>query len=124
MRFLLGKHLIRFSKVEFCLITGLKFEVIPDRAMYDMVENGILELCFQGKDIEFELLRAVLQIGIFVEQYDAVKLCLLFMLNWILMEVEEQDKVPVWRWRLVEDLDAFDAFPLNNDSKKEALTYI
>ncbi|KAK4859970.1 hypothetical protein QYF36_015187 [Acer negundo] len=79
MRFLLGKHSVRFSKVEFCLITGLKFGVIPDTARYDM--------------------------------YDAVKLCLLFMLNWILMGVDERDKVSVWQWRLVEDLDAFDAFP-------------
>ncbi|KAI9201464.1 hypothetical protein LWI28_023851 [Acer negundo] len=111
MRFLLGKHSVRFSKVEFCLITGLKFGVIPDTARYDMVENGIHERYFQGRDIEFEELRAVLRIGIFVEQYDAVKLCLLFMLNWILMGVDERDKVPVWQWRLVEDLDAFDAFP-------------
>ncbi|KAK4837406.1 hypothetical protein QYF36_005162 [Acer negundo] len=79
MRILLGKHSVRFSKVEFCQITGLKFRVIPDTARYDM--------------------------------YDAVKLCLLFMLNWILMGVDERDKVPVWQWRLVEDLDAFDAFP-------------
>ncbi|KAK4842876.1 hypothetical protein QYF36_001136 [Acer negundo] len=27
------------------------------------------------------------------------------------MGVDERDKVPVWQWRLVEDLDAFDAFP-------------
>ncbi|KAI9182725.1 hypothetical protein LWI28_028255 [Acer negundo] len=111
MRFLLGKHSVRFSKVEFCLITGLKFGVIPDTARYDMVENGIHERYFQGRDIESEELRAVLRIGIFVEQYDAVKLCLLFMLNWILMGVDERDRVPVWQWRLVEDLDAFDAFP-------------
>ncbi|KAI9162584.1 hypothetical protein LWI28_028725 [Acer negundo] len=111
MRFLLGKHSVWFSKVEFCLITGLKFRVILDTARYDMVENGIHERYFQGRDIEFEELRVVLRIGIFVEQYDAVKLCLLFMLNWILMGVDERDKVPVWQWRLVEDLDAFDAFP-------------
>jgi hypothetical protein len=53
----------------------------------------------------------VLRIGIFDQQYDAVKLCLLFMLNWILMGLDERDKVPVWQFRLVEDLDAFDAFP-------------
>ena len=111
MRFLLGKHEVRFSKVEFCLITGLKFGVIPDTASYAMVENGIHERYFQGREIEFEELRAVVRSGVFAEQYDAVKLCLLFMLNWILMGVDERDKVPVWQFRLVEDLDAFDAFP-------------
>ena len=67
IRFLLGKHTVRFSKVEFCLITGLKFGIIPDTASYDMVDNGIHEWYFQGRDIEFEELRAVLWIGIFVE---------------------------------------------------------
>ena len=85
MRFLLGKQEVRFSKVEFCLITGLKFGVIPDTASYVMVENGIHERYFQGRDIEFEKLRAVVRSGGFVQQYDAVKLCLLFMFNWILM---------------------------------------
>ena len=53
----------------------------------------------------------MLWIGIFMEQYDAVKLCLLFMLNWILMVLDERDQVSVWQFRLVKDLDAFDAFP-------------
>ena len=76
-----------------------------------MVENDIHEQYFQGRDIEFEELRAVLRIGIFEEQYDAVKLCLLYMLNWILMGLDEREKVSLWQFRLVEDLDAFDAFP-------------
>ncbi|KAK2649963.1 hypothetical protein Ddye_017452 [Dipteronia dyeriana] len=33
------------------------------------------------------------------------------MLNWILMGVDERLKIPVWQFRLVEDLNAFDAFP-------------
>ncbi|KAI9201202.1 hypothetical protein LWI28_020061 [Acer negundo] len=56
-------------------------------------------------------LKAALRISIFSEQYDAVKLCLLYMLNWILMGLDERVKVPIWQFRLVEDLDAFDAFP-------------
>ena len=111
MRFLLGKHVVRFSKVEFCLITGLKFGVIPDTTRYDMVQNGIHQRYFQGREIEIEELRVVLRNGIFDQQYDAVKLCLLFILNWILMGFDERDKVPVWQFHLVEDMDAFDAFP-------------
>ncbi|KAK4844606.1 hypothetical protein QYF36_022232 [Acer negundo] len=61
--------------------------------------------------VEYAELKAVLRIGVFSEQYDAVKLCLLYMLNWILMGLDEREKVPVWQFRLVEDLDAFDAFP-------------
>ncbi|KAK3205407.1 hypothetical protein Dsin_019453 [Dipteronia sinensis] len=50
MRFMIGHHSVRFSKVEFCLITGLKFGVILDAARYDMVENGIHERYFGGLD--------------------------------------------------------------------------
>ena len=112
MRFLLGRHSVRFSKVEFCLITGLKFGELPDTSTYNMVQNGIHQRYFEGRDdIEYGELRAVLRIGVFHEQYDAVKLCLLYMLNWILMGLDERQKVPIWQFRLVEDLDAFDAFP-------------
>ncbi|KAK3222022.1 hypothetical protein Dsin_009047 [Dipteronia sinensis] len=112
MRFMLGHHSVRFSKVEFCLITGLKFGVIPDTTTYQTVPNGIHERYFEGREnVEYEHLRAVLRHGIFDQQYDAVKLCLLYMLNWILMGVDEREKVPVWQFRQVEDLDAFDAFP-------------
>ena len=113
MRFLLGNRTVRFSKVEFCLITGLKFGVIPDTASYDdmVVQNGIHDRYFQGRAIEFQEVGAVLRIGVFQSQYDAVKLSLLFLLNRILMGVDERFKVPAWQFRLVEDLDTFDAFP-------------
>ncbi|KAK3204815.1 hypothetical protein Dsin_018861 [Dipteronia sinensis] len=112
IRFMLGPHSVRFSKVEFCLITGLKFGVIPDMTRYEMVQNRIHERYFSGvAEVDYEQLRAVLRIGIFEEQYDAVKLCLIYMLNWILLELDEREKVPLWQFRIVEDLDAFDAFP-------------
>ncbi|KAK1576467.1 hypothetical protein Q3G72_014125 [Acer saccharum] len=96
MRFLLGKHSVQFSKVEFCLITGLKFRELLDTSTYDVVENGIHQRYFEGRDdVEFGELRAVLRIGVFAEQYDAVKLCLLYMLNWILMALDEREKVPL-----------------------------
>ncbi|KAI9194780.1 hypothetical protein LWI28_009135 [Acer negundo] len=83
MRFLLGKHSVRFSK-----------------------------RYFEGRDeVEFGELRDVVRTGGFAEQYDAVKLCLLYMLNWILMGLDEREKVPLWQFRLIKNLDAFDAFP-------------
>ncbi|KAK4858911.1 hypothetical protein QYF36_023740 [Acer negundo] len=82
MRFLLGRHSVRFSK-----------------------------RYFEGRDeVEYAELKAVLRIGVFSEQYDTVKLCLLYMFNWILIGLVEREKVPVWQFRLVEDLDAIDAF--------------
>ncbi|KAK2645439.1 hypothetical protein Ddye_020634 [Dipteronia dyeriana] len=81
MQLLLGNHVVRFSKVEFCLITELHFGVILDTSL------------------EFQ------------EAYDAMKLCLMYILNWILMGVDERFKIQVWQFRLVDDLTAFDAFP-------------
>ncbi|KAK2661890.1 hypothetical protein Ddye_000464 [Dipteronia dyeriana] len=50
MRFLLENHLVRFSKVEFYIITGLRFGVIPDTNLYAVVENGIHQQYFPETD--------------------------------------------------------------------------
>ncbi|KAK2658703.1 hypothetical protein Ddye_005236 [Dipteronia dyeriana] len=86
MRFLLGNHVVRFSKVEFSLITGLRFGVIPDTSIYVAVENGIHERYFPAHyEVSLDDLRVVLTHGEFEKAYDDVKLCLIYMLNWILM---------------------------------------
>ncbi|KAK3211272.1 hypothetical protein Dsin_015978 [Dipteronia sinensis] len=49
--------------------------------------------------------------GQWQQQFDAVKLCLIYMLNCVLIGAEERNFVPKWQLRLVDDLDAFNAFP-------------
>ncbi|KAK2639065.1 hypothetical protein Ddye_026860 [Dipteronia dyeriana] len=111
MRFLLGNHVVRFLKVEFNLITGLHFGVVADTSMYVIVENGIHQRYFPGHDeVLLDDLKVVLTRGEFQQVYDAVKLGLIYMLNWILMGVDERLKIPVWQFRLVDDLNAFNAF--------------
>ncbi|KAK2634743.1 hypothetical protein Ddye_029535 [Dipteronia dyeriana] len=111
MRFMLGTNEVRFSKVEFCMITVLQFEVVPDTSRYVNVDNGLHHWYFGGKDeissVEF---RDVLRLDEFQQAYNCVKLCLIYMLNWILMGLDERLKIPVWQIRLVDDLDAFDVF--------------
>ena len=51
MRFMLGKHSVRFSRVYFCLITGLKFRAIPDTTLYEDMENGIHQRYFSGREL-------------------------------------------------------------------------
>ncbi|KAK2651630.1 hypothetical protein Ddye_011486 [Dipteronia dyeriana] len=46
MRFLLRNHVVRFSYVEFSLITGLCFGVVPDTILYVAVENRIHQRYF------------------------------------------------------------------------------
>ncbi|KAK2648927.1 hypothetical protein Ddye_016416, partial [Dipteronia dyeriana] len=111
MLFLLGNYVVRFSKVEFSLTTGLRFGVVPNTSMYVAVENGIHQRYFPIHDeISLDDLRVVLTRGQFQQAYDAVKLCLIYVLYWILMRVDERLKIPVWQFWLVEDLNAFNSF--------------
>ncbi|KAK2658081.1 hypothetical protein Ddye_011133 [Dipteronia dyeriana] len=82
MYFMLGNQKVRFSKVELCLITGLRFKDVPDTSQYAIVDNGIHERYFAGRDeISFGELKDVLSLVQFQQAYDSVKLCLLYMLN-------------------------------------------
>ncbi|KAK2658089.1 hypothetical protein Ddye_011141 [Dipteronia dyeriana] len=66
MRFLLGNHVMRFLKVEICLIPGLRFGVVPDTSLYAAVENDIHHWYFPGADkVSLEELRVVLTLGEF-----------------------------------------------------------
>ncbi|KAK3198445.1 hypothetical protein Dsin_021860 [Dipteronia sinensis] len=96
MRFTLGHRSIWFSKVEFCLITGLKFGAIPDTAVYEDVQNGIHHMYFCGRAaVTFPELEASIEQGQWQEQSDAMKQCLLYMLNCVLIGVEERNFVPI-----------------------------
>ncbi|KAK2655692.1 hypothetical protein Ddye_008744 [Dipteronia dyeriana] len=112
MWFMLGSHEVRFLKVELCIITGLRFGVVPDTSSYVSVDHGLHHRYFGGKDeiSSFEL-RDVLRRGEFQQAYDSVKLCLIYLLNLILMWLDERVKIPVLQLRLVDDLDGFDVFP-------------
>ncbi|KAK3184928.1 hypothetical protein Dsin_032214 [Dipteronia sinensis] len=104
MRFMLANQCVRFSRVEFCLITGLKFGAIPDTDVYDEY--------FGGRDVvTFSELEARSQQGQWEQPFDAVKLCLLLMVNCVIHRLDERHYIPIWQVRLVEDLDAFNAFP-------------
>ncbi|KAK2645685.1 hypothetical protein Ddye_020880 [Dipteronia dyeriana] len=93
MRFMLGNH--SSYRTQPCMLAW----------------NDIQQRYFTGIDeVSFQKLRVVLSLGEFQQLYDAVKLYLLYMLNWILMGLDERVKIPVWQFRLVKDLDAFNAF--------------
>ncbi|KAK2659027.1 hypothetical protein Ddye_005560 [Dipteronia dyeriana] len=112
MRFMLKHHSLRFSKVEFCLITGLHFGAVPNTTMYASVENDIQQRYFTGiYEVGFEQMKFVLRLDEFEQSSDVVKLCLLYILNWVHMGLDEREKISVWQFLLVDNLDAFDAFP-------------
>ncbi|KAK2635536.1 hypothetical protein Ddye_030328 [Dipteronia dyeriana] len=108
MQFMLGNQSVRFPKVYFFLIIELRFGVVPDTTKYAAVENGIHQRYFpRANEVSLEEIRGVVTDTEFGEAYDAVKLYLIYMLNWILIGVDERFKIPVWQFRLVEDLDEF-----------------
>ncbi|KAK2645635.1 hypothetical protein Ddye_020830 [Dipteronia dyeriana] len=85
---------------------------VPDTTKYAEVENDIHQQHFpRANEVSLKEIRGVVTVIEFGEAYDVVKLCLIYMLNWILMGVDVRFKIPVWQFRLVEDLDAFDVFP-------------
>ncbi|KAK3228258.1 hypothetical protein Dsin_008120 [Dipteronia sinensis] len=95
MRFMLGQRSVRFSRVEFCLIIELNFEAISDTELYEDIPNGIHHKYFSGRDV-VTLLN--LKQGLnreWQEQFDIVKLCLLYMLNCVLIGAKERASVPI-----------------------------
>ncbi|KAK2637767.1 hypothetical protein Ddye_025562 [Dipteronia dyeriana] len=83
-----------------------------DTTKYTAVENGINQRYFPRADeVSLKEIRSVITVAEFKKVYDAVNLYLIYILNWILMGVDERFKIPVWQFRQVEDLDAFDASP-------------
>ncbi|KAK2652831.1 hypothetical protein Ddye_012687 [Dipteronia dyeriana] len=60
---MLGNQSVRFLKVEFCLITGLRFGVVPDTTNYAAVENGIHQRYFPGtNEVSLEEIMGVVTI--------------------------------------------------------------
>ncbi|KAL5787553.1 hypothetical protein ACOSP7_004502 [Xanthoceras sorbifolium] len=82
MRFRLGQHTVRFSRVKFCLITGLKFGHIPDMSAYVDVLQGIHSKCFGRRtDVKVKDVKNRLEQGDYVIPQDALKLSLILMLH-------------------------------------------
>ncbi|KAK2649472.1 hypothetical protein Ddye_016961 [Dipteronia dyeriana] len=64
MHFILGNHEVRFSKVEFCLITGLQLGEVLDTSSMITWTSGIFKCYFAGRDeISFGELKDVLNLG-------------------------------------------------------------
>ncbi|KAK2634073.1 hypothetical protein Ddye_028865 [Dipteronia dyeriana] len=96
MHFLLGNHVVKFSNVKFSLITKVRFGVVPDTRLYTAVEKDIHQRYFpEANEVLLEELRVVLTLGEFQEVYDGVKFCLMYMLDRILMGMDERFKIPV-----------------------------
>ncbi|KAL5780141.1 hypothetical protein ACOSQ2_010878 [Xanthoceras sorbifolium] len=110
-RFRLGQHIVQFSKVEFCLITRLKFDQISDTSAYADVLNDIHSKYFRKRtDVKVEDVKFLLKRRQYAIPHDALKLLLILMLQNFLYGSDDKTNIPVWVLQLVDDLETFDAF--------------
>ncbi|PWA36961.1 phospholipase-like protein [Artemisia annua] len=114
LRFNVGDYYCNFGRVEFCLMTGLQFGAYNledlENAPTPLVQRifphlqtvvTLLDLLklFEGPDF------------LKLEEQDAIRLCLVILVEFILYGREPNHEVQTFLFALVEDPDAFDDFP-------------
>ncbi|XVE73641.1 hypothetical protein DITRI_Ditri11bG0134800 [Diplodiscus trichospermus] len=112
MWFGIGSGKARFSKQEFCLVTGLSFATLSNifNEEYAPINGGIHERYFGKEDVKANVLWERFSKGEFDQEYDAVKMALVFFVENILFGQDYRKKVSSWLWTLVEDLNEFNKF--------------
>ncbi|KAL6536069.1 hypothetical protein OROHE_012913 [Orobanche hederae] len=116
MWFKINGEVIRFSKVEFALVTGLRFGTsqfnpyedhdIPETSLYtrllknEKITSIHLWNLFKSKDFHIE------------SAADCIKLCKVIIAAHVVLGNDPCNwKIPDWVWVLVEDEQAWDRFP-------------
>lgn len=123
----IGRSKIRFSKREFCLVTGLKFGCLSNiiNEEYESVDGGIHERYFNNNpDLLVKALHEAFMKVEFKNKKDALKMALVLFVELILMGQDYRHKVSRWLLRLVEDLRAFNRFPWGEYIFKMTFNYI
>ena len=113
MYFEIENHTLEFGRREFCLMTGLRFGKICLKHLEETV-SGFSERIFSGIDrIKGYDLVSVLESASFhkMSNEDAVRLCMLLALVYVLMGQELRHVIENEILCLVDDFYAWDAFP-------------
>ncbi|KAJ9548396.1 hypothetical protein OSB04_020939 [Centaurea solstitialis] len=125
MWFRIGGHELRFGREEFCLITGFRFG--PTNSLPEMRGNPFRERVFPHlpahKPVKGSDLLSVFDSRAFaqISDLDAVRICLLLLLEVGFIGNQPSSVVSDFRLCLVEDLDSWDRYPWG--SYLWALTY-
>lgn len=109
--FLVGATPMRFSRIEFALITGLRFGPYPD---IDVDSHRLKDLYFGQKaaptlddiDLAFFALDFTS-----IDDVDAVKLTLYYILERVLIGRAGRYLADLWLMSIVDDLDVFNQYP-------------
>ncbi|KAK2658844.1 hypothetical protein Ddye_005377 [Dipteronia dyeriana] len=115
MWFVIENTKVRLGKREFCLCTGLQFGVLPDIFLKDyvLVKDGFHMRYFavDGYLLLDQLLNRFLR-GEFDHKGDGLKMALVLIANNNLFTQDYLRQVTYWLMLLVEDIQAFNSFPL------------
>ncbi|GJS14445.1 phospholipase-like protein [Tanacetum coccineum] len=107
-----------FSREEFCLVTGLRFGV-EYWAEYNNKDDPIpfrrrvFSSTKDGKPIIGKMVEKLITNEFFDRLHDdnAVSLCCVGILQFVLLGLEDRRRVPGWILRLVNDRDGWDKYP-------------
>ncbi|KAK2649054.1 hypothetical protein Ddye_016543 [Dipteronia dyeriana] len=114
--FYVGNEVIRFSAVEFCLVTGFTFGDSCESPSYitKHMDKRILRSYFQDGKVNVKMFGnwfRNLGPDNNVSDDDMVKLALVLFLEMTLVGKDDRNAIMYWALQLVDDLDAFNSFP-------------
>ncbi|KAK2656182.1 hypothetical protein Ddye_009234 [Dipteronia dyeriana] len=114
--FYVGNEVIRFSTVEFCLVTGLTFGDSCESPSYitKHMDKRIFRSYFRDGKVNVKMFAnwfRNLGPDNNVSDDDMVKLALVFFLEMTLVGKDDRNAIMYWALQLVDDLDAFNSFP-------------
>ncbi|GJZ62214.1 phospholipase-like protein, partial [Tanacetum coccineum] len=113
-----GNFQIQFGREEFCLVTGLKFEVeysdeYDDKDKPIPFRRRVFPSCLDGKRITGKDVEDLIESKSFkkLDDDDAVSLCCIGILQLVLLGLEDRRAVLNWILRLTNDRDSWDDYP-------------
>ena len=112
--FVVGGRRLRFSKYEFCLLSGLKFGGGHFPAYNnDIVEGGVLQRYWPNGKVDLVSLETRLceQNAIFSQREDPLKMALVLFVERFLFGADYRKIVSPWLFSLVENMEQFNSFP-------------
>nr|GEV44771.1 hypothetical protein [Tanacetum cinerariifolium] len=101
---------IQFGREEFCLVTGLRFGVENFTDYNDLklpipFRRRVFPSCYDGEHITDYAILEIIEGDVFdrLHDEDAVSLCCLGILQFVLLGVEAKRRIPNWMLRLAND---------------------
>ncbi|KAK2645937.1 hypothetical protein Ddye_021132 [Dipteronia dyeriana] len=112
-----GNGLIRFSPVEFFLVSGLAFGEYSESnlELFKRKNSRLRRIYFQSSKVKVKMIvdwfRNLGSNNKISDDEDVVKLALILFLEMTLVRKDDRTSILYWALELVDDLDAFNNFP-------------